>query len=122
MTENEKLLALCRSCINSLNTAINADLPNSTMLQIKQNLFMLEAAMQDFSTAQNPDFAHPASNVAGASNIHSELPSNLKEASVEFEKQIILKAIDLYGSKRKAAKALNLDHSTLVKKCQRYGI
>lgn len=102
MTDNEKLLALCRACMNSLNSVLNADLPNNMMLQIKQNLFMLEAAIQDFD--------------------EQELPTDLKKASIEFEKAIILKAIDIYGSKRKAAKALNLDHSTLIKKCQRYGI
>ena len=109
MTESERLLAVCRTCINSLNSVLSAGLPNNTVLQIKQNLFMLEAAMQDFSATP-----YDAADTS--------LPTDLKKASMEFEKKIILRAIESYGSKRKAAKALNLDHSTLIKKCQRYGI
>lgn len=47
---------------------------------------------------------------------------DLKKTVIDFEKDIIRDAIDKYGSKRKAAKALGVDHSTLIKKCQRYGI
>ena len=54
MTESDRLLAVCRTCINSLNSVLSAGLPNNTVLQIKQNLFMLEAAMQDFSAPQIP--------------------------------------------------------------------
>ena len=35
---------------------------------------------------------------------------------------MIESALERCGSKRKAAKALGVDHSTLVKKCQRLGI
>ena len=109
MTESDRLLAVCRTCINSLNSVLGAGLPNNTVLQIKQNLFMLEAAMQDFSATP-----YDATDTS--------LPTDLKKASMELEKKIILRAIESCGSKRKAAKALNLDHSTLIKKCQRYGI
>lgn len=47
---------------------------------------------------------------------------NLKKSVESFEKDIIRDAIGQYGSKRKAASALGMDHSTLIKKCQRYGI
>ncbi len=50
------------------------------------------------------------------------LPESLKKAVEDYEKSIILKAIDMKGSKRKAATALGMEHSTLIKKCQRYGI
>ena len=46
----------------------------------------------------------------------------LKGAVEDLEKRIIVKAIEANGSKRKAATALGVDHSTLIKKCQRYGI
>ena len=46
----------------------------------------------------------------------------LKGAVAELEKRLITKAIKEHGSKRKAAVVLGVDHSTLVKKCQRYGI
>lgn len=49
-------------------------------------------------------------------------PYTLKEAVEDLEKRLILKSIDANGSKRKAAAALGVDHSTLIKKCQRYGI
>jgi PAS domain S-box-containing protein len=47
---------------------------------------------------------------------------NLKQAVESFEKDIIIKAVEQNSSKRKAATALGIDHSTLIKKCQRYGI
>ncbi|MCQ4635795.1 sigma 54-interacting transcriptional regulator [Anaerovorax odorimutans] len=47
---------------------------------------------------------------------------SLKGAVEDLEKRMILKAIEMNGSKRKAATALGVDHSTLIKKCQRYGI
>lgn len=120
MTDNEKLIALCRTCVNSLNSVLDSNLPNNLALQLRQNLFMMEAAMQDFNTTskdlqQTHDISKPESS-------EFEIPDDLKEATIEFEKDIILKAINIYGSKRKAANALNLDHSTLIKKCQRYGI
>ncbi|MFV0517959.1 MAG: helix-turn-helix domain-containing protein, partial [Aminipila sp.] len=48
--------------------------------------------------------------------------NSLKKAVEEFEKDIIRSAISENGSKRKAATALKVDHSTLIKKCQRYKI
>ena len=47
---------------------------------------------------------------------------NLKNARERLEIQYIKAALEQYESKRKAAKALGIDHSTLVLKCQRYGI
>lgn len=48
--------------------------------------------------------------------------NRLKAAVEDLEKTLILRAIKKNGSKRKAAAALGVDHSTLIKKCQRYGI
>ncbi len=47
---------------------------------------------------------------------------NLKASTIALEKHIIEKALAAFHTKRKAAAALGIDHSTLVKKCQRYGI
>ena len=47
---------------------------------------------------------------------------NLKASTMALEKHIIEKALTTFHTKRKAAMALGIDHSTLVKKCQRYGI
>lgn len=46
----------------------------------------------------------------------------LKDYVAEYEKRIICDALRKWGSKRKAARALGIDHSTLVKKCQSYGL
>ncbi|QAT43655.1 sigma-54 interaction domain-containing protein [Aminipila luticellarii] len=50
------------------------------------------------------------------------IEGNLKKSVESFETDMIRRAIAQYGSKRKAASALGVDHSTLIKKCQRYGI
>ena len=47
---------------------------------------------------------------------------NLKASTIALEKHIIEKALATFHTKRKAATALGIDHSTLVKKCQRFGI
>ena len=53
---------------------------------------------------------------------HPEDEYNLKASTIALEKHIIEKALATFHTKRKAATALGIDHSTLVKKCQRYGI
>jgi len=46
----------------------------------------------------------------------------LKAATESLERQMIQDAIARHGTKRKAAAALGVDHSTLIKKCQRLGV
>ncbi len=46
----------------------------------------------------------------------------LKEAVMQTEKSMIQKALAEHGSKRKAAAALGVDSSTIVKKCKLYNI
>ncbi|MEE0741550.1 MAG: sigma 54-interacting transcriptional regulator [Emergencia sp.] len=60
----------------------------------------------------------PAAKVQAANSKHG----TLKTATEALERQMIRNALEQYGSKRKAAAALGVDHSTLVKKCQRLGI
>ena len=60
----------------------------------------------------------PAAKVQSTNSRHG----TLKAATESLERQMIESALERCGSKRKAAKALGVDHSTLVKKCQRLGI
>ena len=46
----------------------------------------------------------------------------LKDAVNQFEKEIMINAIEEYGSKLKAAEKLGVERTTFVKKCKRYGI
>ena len=48
--------------------------------------------------------------------------ATLKEQVAVFEQEIIRAAVAREGSLRRAAAALGVDHSTLVKKCKRYGM
>ena len=54
--------------------------------------------------------------------ISAENHSNLKEQVNRFEREIILRYVEKHGSLRKAAVALGVDHSTLVKKCKAYAL
>lgn len=60
----------------------------------------------------------PSAVVQSANSRHG----TLKAATESLERQMIQSALARCGSKRKAAAALGIDHSTLVKKCQRLGI
>lgn len=53
---------------------------------------------------------------------HSQDGSGLKQLVAAYEREIILQALEQKGSIRKAAEALGIDHSTLVKKCKRYAL
>lgn len=46
----------------------------------------------------------------------------LHEARIIMERQLIMKAIEFYGSVRKAACILGVDHSTIVRKAKKYGV
>ena len=48
--------------------------------------------------------------------------ATLKEQVAVFEQEIIRAAVAREGSLRRAAAVLGVDHSTLVKKCKRYGM
>jgi transcriptional regulator with PAS, ATPase and Fis domain len=45
---------------------------------------------------------------------------SLKSALEQIEKDLITKALNKYGSTRKAAKALMVDQSTIVRKARKY--
>jgi len=55
-------------------------------------------------------------------NIEVLSPIPLQEASDILEKKLILKALQLYGSTRKAAKALGVSHPTVIRKAQKLNI
>lgn len=46
----------------------------------------------------------------------------LKLAMEEYEKEILASCIKKYGSARKAAEVLKIDHSTVSKKIKKYGL
>lgn len=45
-----------------------------------------------------------------------------KEAKEQFEREYLLRAIDTFGSARKVAEQIKVDHSTIVKKAAKFGI
>ena len=47
---------------------------------------------------------------------------NLQKTVAEIEKDLIARAIKNFGSQRKAAKPLGINHSTLSRKIKKYGI
>lgn len=49
-------------------------------------------------------------------------PGTLKQQVSAYEQEIVLQAVEREGSIRRAAKALGVDHSTLVKKLRQYGM
>ncbi|MCF8034924.1 MAG: sigma 54-interacting transcriptional regulator [Desulfarculaceae bacterium] len=57
---------------------------------------------------------------SGAERLHDELNLNLAVEAVE--KEMIHKALRAYGSQRKAAARLGINHSTLSRKMSRYGM
>ena len=67
------------------------------------------------------DVVYSALNPDGS---HSHLPTpsagTLRQQVSLFEREVILRALEQEGSLRKAAKALGVDHSTLVKKMHQF--
>ena len=49
-------------------------------------------------------------------------PASLKEALDQYERAIILRALEEYGGVRKAAHALDVDPSTISRKARKYGL
>ncbi len=49
-------------------------------------------------------------------------PGTLKQQVSAYERELITQAVEREGSIRRAAKALGVDHSTLVKKFRQYGL
>jgi transcriptional regulator with PAS, ATPase and Fis domain len=58
-------------------------------------------------------------NVARPIMVNNLIP--LRKAIAEVEKQLIVKAVREYGSTYKAAKVLDVNQSTIVRKIQKYG-
>lgn len=120
MSNKKMVLNLCESTINTLHNVLNYNIPKELNISLNQKLFLLEAALNDFKE-KNID-SNSNSNIDIKKYYLERNSNNLKKSIQAFEKDIIKDAIAKYGSKRKAATALKVDHSTLIKKCQRYGI
>lgn len=46
----------------------------------------------------------------------------MKQQVAAYERGLVLQAVEREGSIRRAARALGVDHSTLVKKLRQYGL
>lgn len=112
MRQEKNILNLCENTIATLRKTVNSNIDKSLQIQLNQKLFLLETAFEDFKK----------NHVDLKNSYLEENEHNLKKSVVAFEKDIIRDAIAKHGSKRKAATALGVDHSTLIKKCQRYKI
>jgi len=67
----------------------------------------------------------PSHILMGESKLNPALSEdewNLPEAVASLEKKMILRALRVYGSQRKAAGPLSIDQSTLARKAKRYNI
>lgn len=63
-----------------------------------------------------------ALELGSQTNSSNSQEGGLKHRVAAYERELILQALEQHGSIRKAAQALGLDHSTLVKKCQRHDL
>ena len=63
-----------------------------------------------------------ALNSNGSFQGGAAVPGTLKQQVSAYEREIVLRAVEQEGSIRRAAKALGVDHSTLVKKFRQYGL
>lgn len=63
--------------------------------------------------------AHAPDNAPGLNGAADTLAGNLKARVQQFERQLIMQAVQLQGSKRKAARHLDIDVGTLIRKLQR---
>lgn len=115
MANKEKILSLCENCSKMTKRLIDADGFRDFNASLNQNLFILDTAIDQLYSAVKEEFL-------SCSEEKALLPTDLKKAIEAYEISIIKKAVEAHGSKRKAATALNVEPSTLIKKCQRYGI
>jgi PAS domain S-box len=77
-----------------------------------------DTIIEDFSFL-GQDHKEPKDKAQGSSDCS---PVNLKHEVEEFEKQMILKYVEKYGSLRKAAQSLGASKTTLWRKASQYGI
>ncbi|MDA8211353.1 MAG: sigma 54-interacting transcriptional regulator [Clostridia bacterium] len=67
-----------------------------------------------------PDFLHITPEEKVSVRVNEML--TLDEATELLERDLITRAMQLYGSTRKAAKALGVTHPTVIRKAQKYGL
>jgi PAS domain S-box-containing protein len=67
-----------------------------------------------------PDFLQETKEISKSNVVSISEIIPLRRALEEVEKQLLTKALDKYGSTRKAAKALEVNQSTVVRKVNRY--
>ncbi len=86
------------------------------------NIRELENTIERMVVTQSEEMASPENEVPfenPGSYAGNKLPP-LKEAKKQLEKELILRAYDLYGTTYKAAEILQVDQSTIAKKIKQY--
>ncbi len=86
------------------------------------NIRELENTIERMVVTQSEEMASPENEVPfenSGSYAGNKLPP-LKEAKKQLEKELILRAYDLYGTTYKAAEILQVDQSTIAKKIKQY--
>lgn len=79
---------------------------------------MVVSPTEQISLAQLPSTFRQQEDENGGVSVHSFMP--LKEAVMEVERQLIGKALQKYGSTYKAAEALGVNQSTIVRRMARF--
>ena len=115
--DREPSLSLSSGCRKRL---LSYDFPGNIRELV--NIFERLAVLADDEAQEHHLPAEMLGPLPGASPLDSPLQSteqNLKLQVQQFERQVILRAVHLCGSKRKAAQYLGIDIGTLIRKLQR---
>jgi len=105
---------------SALGVLIDYDWPGN----IRELRNVIERAVVTSAHPVIDDFSFLSHDKRGKSDSLNDSfgPVNLKNEVEEFEKQMILKYVDKYGSLRKAARFLGSSQTTLWRKASQYGI
>lgn len=125
----EEVISLAEQFVQAFNEKYGRDF--TLTKEIKEQLLMnswpgnireLENTIERMVVTGVKEPIHPGEPAAASAQIFDvggQLPP-LKEAKKEFEKRLILRAYDLYGTTYKAAEVLQVDQSTIAKKIKQY--
>lgn len=118
--DREPSLSLSAGCRKRL---MSYDFPGNIreLVNIFERLAVLadDEAQEHHLPAELLQTARPQERVKPGVADSDDPQQNLKLQVQQFERQVILQAVDLCGSKRKAAQHLGIDIGTLIRKLQR---
>ena len=85
---------------------------------------LIERIVVTNASASTITRSHVLAALSSNGSFHSAglAPGTLKQQVAAYEREIVRHAVEREGSIRRAAKALGVDHSTLVKKFRQYGL